>query len=63
MNILYRFTALQDFDSAETRSHYVAGLSYAARSDDRVLLELLPQWLDEGLVKEGGPVAVVTGRG
>jgi hypothetical protein len=57
-----RFTALQDFYSEETESQYVAGLSYETRPGDRKLIELVPQWIVDGLVELGGPAAKVTGR-
>jgi hypothetical protein len=57
-----RFTALQDFYSEATQSQYVAGLSYQTRPSDRRLLELIPQWIVDGLVELGGPVAKVSGR-
>lgn len=57
-----RFTALQDFYSDETQSHYVAGLSYETRPGDRKLTELVPQWIVDGLVELGGPAAKVMGR-
>lgn len=57
-----RFTALQDFYSDETQSQYVAGLNYEARPGDRKLIELVPQWIVDGLVQMGGPAAKVMGR-
>jgi hypothetical protein len=57
-----RFTALQDFYSDETQSQYVAGLSYETRPGDRTLIELVPQWIVDGLVELGGPVAKIAGR-
>ena len=57
-----RFTALRDFYSDETQSHYVAGLSYETRPDDRKLIELVPQWIIDGLVRMGGPQAMVSGK-
>lgn len=57
-----RFTALQDFYSDETQSQYVAGLSYMARADDARLRELVPKWIEQGKIVEGGPVAQVMGR-
>ena len=57
-----RFTALQDFYSEETQSQYVAGLSYETRPGDRRLIELVPQWIVDGLVELGGPAAKVMGR-
>jgi len=57
-----RFTALQDFVSDETQSQYVAGLSYETRPGDNKLIELVPQWIVDGLVELGGPQAMVSGR-
>jgi hypothetical protein len=57
-----RFTALQDFYSDETQSQYVAGLSYAAGLSDEKLRELIPKWIAEGKVVEGGPEATVVGK-
>jgi len=57
-----RFTALRDFYSDETRSHYVAGLSYETRPGDHKLIEMVPQWIVDGLVKMGGPQAKVSGK-
>ena len=57
-----RFTVLQDFYSEETQSQYVAGLSYMARAGDERLRELIPQWIEQGRIVEGGPVATVTGK-
>ena len=55
------FTVLDDFESKETQSAYVAGLSYTARDEDEKLLDLIDQWIEEGKVREGGPEAQVTG--
>ena len=57
-----RFTALQDFHSTETQSQYVAGLSYETRPGDHKLIELVTQWIVDGLVELGGPQAVVSGK-
>ena len=57
-----RFTAVKDFYSDETQSQYVAGLSYETRPNDRRLIELIPQWIVDGLVELGGPAAKVMGR-
>ena len=57
-----RFTALEDFYSDETQSQYVAGLSYESRPGDRKLIELIPQWIVDGLVQMGGPAAKVMGK-
>jgi hypothetical protein len=58
-----RFTAIHDFWSDETKSGYVAGLSYLARPEDTVLYPLVDRWIEQGLIREGGGAAVVTGRG
>ena len=58
-----RFTAIDDFHSEEFNCDYVAGLSYEARDEDEKLLGLLDKWIDEGKVREGGPVAEVSGGG
>jgi hypothetical protein len=58
-----RFTAIENFYSEETRSQYVAGLSYiitTAAHDDK-LAELVPKWIAQGLVREGGPEAKMSG--
>jgi hypothetical protein len=57
-----RFTAVQDFYSEATESQYVAGLSYETRPGDHKLIELVPQWIVDGLVEIGGPVAKIAGR-
>jgi hypothetical protein len=61
------FTALQDFYSAETQSHYGKGLSYTVRSPElypndkmarercKTLAALLPKWLADGKVILGRP--------
>ena len=55
------FTVLDNFESKETQSGYVAGLSYTARDEDEVLLGLIDQWIEEGKIREGGPQTQVTG--
>lgn len=57
-----RFTALEDFYSDETASHYVAGLSYGAGPNDHKLRELIPQWIAQGKIVEGGGAAAVSGK-
>jgi len=57
-----RFTVLQDFYSDETQSQYVTGLSYETRPGDYKLIELVPQWIVDGLVQPGGPAAKIIGR-
>ena len=56
-----RFTAVHDFHSEEFLCDYVGGMSYEARDQDKKLLDLLPQWIAEGKVVEGGPEAIVSG--
>jgi len=57
-----RFTVIDSFHSEEFHSDYVAGLSYeAVEGRDDKLLELLPKWIEEGKVREGGPEAIVSG--
>ena len=58
-----RFTAIYNFWSDETQSGDVAGLSYLARPEDGKLRKLVDRWINEGLVREGGGVAVLIGRG
>ena len=58
-----RFTAAQDFYSEETRSHYLKGYSYTARAGDHVLRGLIPRWISESKIVEGGPQATMTGQG
>jgi hypothetical protein len=59
-----RFTALKTFWCDETQSEYVAGLSYQYQtSDDSLLHVLVPKWLEQGLVEEGGGEATMTGTG
>ena len=58
-----RFKAIDSFWSEETGSEYVAGLSYEAFQGDELLLRLIPKWIDEGKVREGGPVVGVSGQG
>jgi hypothetical protein len=56
-----RFTVIDSFHSDEFECDYVAGLSYEARDGDELLLSLIPRWIDEGKVREGGPAATVSG--
>lgn len=56
-----RFTVISDFFSEELGSQYCAGLNYEAREGDTKLMELVPQWIKEGKVREGGPQAIVSG--
>ena len=55
------FTVIDSFTSDELKSQYIAGMSYTARDEDTVLLDLLDKWIDEGKVREGGPQAQVSG--
>lgn len=57
------FMAMVNFHSDELHSDYVAGLIYEAREADTVLLGLVPQWVEEGKVREGGPAPEVSGSG
>jgi hypothetical protein len=56
-----RFTVIDDFHSDDFNCDYVAGLSYEAGDDDKKLLALIPKWIKEGKVREGGPEAQVSG--
>jgi len=58
-----RFTAIDNFFSEETQSQYIAGFAYEARAEDAMLLELIPRWIEEGKVREGGPQSQVSGTG
>ena len=55
------FTVTDSFHSDALKSEYVAGMSYTARDEDALLLEMIPIWIEQGLVREGGPQAQVTG--
>ena len=56
-----RFTVIDNFTSEEFQCEYVAGMSYEARDEDELLLSLIPKWIKEGKVREGGPQAIVSG--
>ena len=56
-----RFTVLDDFFDEELQTQYLAGFSYEAREEDELLNRMLPRWIEDGKVREGGPEAVVTG--
>ena len=56
-----RFTVIDSFHSDELNSEYVAGMSYEARDEDATLLGLIPRWIEEGKVREGGPESEVSG--
>ncbi|MGE0719481.1 MAG: hypothetical protein AB7P02_28825 [Alphaproteobacteria bacterium] len=59
-----RFRALADFASAETRSQYVAGLTYTVGPADTALATLVDRWLAEGNVERvDRPAAAISGRG
>jgi hypothetical protein len=61
--MLVRFIALKDFWSEETGSQYCAGLGYTVRPESHKLRELIPRWLEEGLIAEGGGTATVAAKG
>ena len=56
-----RFTVIDDFKSEELNCEYVAGMSYEARDEDSILLDLIPKWIADGKVREGGPASEVSG--
>lgn len=58
---MYRFTVIDNFESEELQSQYVAGMSYQARDEDEELLALIPKWIEEGKVRLGGPAAIISG--
>jgi hypothetical protein len=58
-----RFTVIDSFFCEELGSEYVAGLSYEAREEDVALRALIPRWIEQGKVREGGPQATMTGEG
>jgi|KBSSwiStaDraftv2_1062776.scaffolds.fasta_scaffold8437497_1 hypothetical protein len=58
-----RFTVIDNFFCEELGSEYVAGLSYEAREEDVALRALIPRWIEEGKVREGGPRSEVMGSG
>jgi len=55
-----RFTVVDGFFSEEFKSEYVAGLSYDT-GDNKELEAAVTKWIKEGKVREGGPVATMTG--
>ena len=57
------FTVLKDFHSDELASDYVAGMTYTARDQDTKLLAILPKWIKDKKIREGGPEPKVTGSG
>ncbi len=56
-----QFTPLKDFESPETKSQYLKGFSYTARTD--ALKRLVQTWVERGLVELGGTSAKLSGRG
>lgn len=57
-----RFVALQDFESAETKSHYAKGLGYTVQTE--ALAKIVDQWIEDGKVKivEGKAEMVAIGE-
>jgi hypothetical protein len=53
------FTPLEDFESDETQSHYVKGMTYTAATEE--LNDLVDEWIEEGKVKLGGAGSEVKG--
>lgn len=58
-----RFTVIDNFFCNELQTQYVAGMAYEAGDQDTQLQELIPLWIDEGKVREGGPASEVSGAG
>lgn len=63
-----QFTPLEDFFSEELKSQYCVGLSYTVRPGNAKLAALVPKWISEGKVRQGGPdgpapIARVSGVG
>lgn len=60
-----QFIALQTFESLETRSVYVEGLSYRIVDGNRLLGALAELWAIQGKVKflHNPTAAVITGKG
>lgn len=50
MQLPFAFTPTADFYAPETRSQYVAGLSYTVRPGNDYLAGLVEKWLAEGKV-------------
>lgn len=68
VKVLLEFVPLVNFDDADLRSSYVAGLSYSVREGNDLLAEKVSQWVDEKrvrIVTNRRPVgeAVVQGTG
>lgn len=57
-----RFTALQDFYSEETGSHYLRGLSYTVRPGNAQLSDLVDKWAMENKVRISGLAATLQGK-
>jgi hypothetical protein len=53
---MMQFTPLEDFFSDELQSQYCVGLSYTVKDDaaHAKLAALVPKWLAEGKVRQGG---------
>ena len=56
------FTVVEGFYSEATHSEYVAGLTYLASAEDRLLRSLIPAWIEAGLIVLGGADSAVIGR-
>lgn len=56
-----RFTAIDSFWSDELQMHFVAGMSYEPREGDDLLRSLVPGWIEQGKIREGGPESKVSG--
>lgn len=62
MQLPFAFTPVADFFSRETRSHYVAGMSYRVRVGNDYLATLVEKWLAEGKVVPFSGGLSVTGE-
>jgi hypothetical protein len=60
---MHRFTVIKDFHCEELHSWYMKDMSYQANDTDEKLLALIPQWIEEGKVRLGGPAAILSGGG
>jgi hypothetical protein len=58
-----RFTAIDTFWSDELRMQFVAGMSYQPREGDDLLRSLIPGWIEQGKIREGGPQTILSGTG
>jgi predicted Ser/Thr protein kinase len=56
-----RFTVIDDFFSDDLQSAYIAGFSYEVDEGNDKLAAHVEKWIKEGKVREGGPVAIVSG--